>query len=66
MILGEKHGTSYLPCTKQELSSIVILQVAFFMYGCNITERSVNIGTENIRRNICGKKTKTQNGASIL
>ena len=26
------------------------------MYGCNITERSVNIGTENIRRNICGKK----------
>ena len=28
------------------------------MYGCNITERSVNIGTENIRRNICGKKRK--------
>ena len=28
------------------------------MYGCNITERSVNIGTENIRRNICGKKNE--------
>lgn len=53
-------------CRNKSYQVLLSCRLLFFMYGCNITERSVNIGTENIRRNICGKKTKTQNGASIL